>query len=70
MVAKNMLDTIFNGTSVLELASLLWGNFLILRHCDLEAWEEDPEGWILEVTGDVVSADSEFRVSSHDDYHI
>jgi len=29
----------------------------------LEAWEEDPEEWVLESAGDVVSAESGLRVS-------
>lgn len=63
-VANSTLDTIFNPTTVLELAAVLWSNFLILRHCDQEAWEEDPEAWFLEVSGEVVSADIGFRVFS------
>ena len=43
---------------------MLLRHFLILRPCDFEAWEADPEEWELEVTGDVVSAESGFRVLS------
>lgn len=60
--ATTTIETIFNSANVLELAVLLLRHFLILRQCDLEAWEEDPEEWVLEVTGDVVSAESGFRV--------
>ena len=63
-VAKSTLETIFSSDNVLEMAVLLLRHFLILRECDLESWEEDPEEWVLEVTGDVVSAESGFRVSS------
>ena len=61
-VANSTLETIFTPATVLDLAALLWSGFLILRHCDLEAWEEDPEGWFLEVSGEIVSADNGFRV--------
>jgi hypothetical protein len=43
---------------------MLLEHYLILRQSDLEAWEEDPEEWILEITGDVVSAESGLRVLS------
>jgi hypothetical protein len=57
------LGTIFNTQNISDLAVLLLKHFLILRQCDLHAWEEDPEEWILEVTGDVVSAESGLRVN-------
>jgi hypothetical protein len=61
-VATSTIKTIFSSANVLELAVMLLRHFLILRPCDFEAWEEDPEEWELEVTGDVVSAESGFRV--------
>jgi len=63
-VASATLTAIFNTQNIHELAVLLIKHFLILRHSDLEAWQEDPEEWILEVTGDVVSAESGLRVFS------
>ena len=61
-LASNNLQTIFNTQTISDVALLLLNHFLILRKSDLEAWEEDPEEWILEVTGDVVSAESGLRV--------
>lgn len=55
---------IFNSQNISTLAVLLLEHFLILRQSDLEAWEEDPEEWILEVAGDVVSGESGLRVSN------
>jgi hypothetical protein len=37
---------------------------MTLRQSDLEEWDDDPERWVLEVGGDVVSAESGLRVSS------
>ena len=62
VVASNTLQAIFNEQNVLELAVLLLKHFLILRQSDLEAWEENAEEWILEATGDVVTAESGLRV--------
>lgn len=56
------LEAIFNKQNILEVAVLLLKHFLILQHSDLEAWVENPEEWILEVTGDVVAAESGLRV--------
>jgi hypothetical protein len=61
-LASASLEAIFNSQNISELAVLLLNNFLNLRQSDLEAWEEDPEEWILEVTGDIVSAESGLRV--------
>jgi hypothetical protein len=62
-VAINTLGAIFNTQNISDLAVLLLKHFLILRQIDLHAWEEDPEEWILEVMGDVVSAESGLRVT-------
>ena len=62
-LASNTLQVIFNTQNISDLAVLLLKHFLILRRSDLAAWEEDPVGWILEVTGDVVSAESGLRVT-------
>jgi len=61
-VATNTLGTIFTTQNISDLAVLLLKHFLVLRRSDLQAWEEDPEEWILEVAGDVVSAESGLRV--------
>jgi hypothetical protein len=61
-LASGTLETIFNTQNISDLAVLLLNHFLILRQSDLEAWEENPEEWILEVAGDVVSAESGLRV--------
>ena len=61
-VASSTLSAVFNTQNIQELAVLLMKHFLILRRSDLEGWQEDPEEWILEVTGDVVSAESGLRV--------
>jgi hypothetical protein len=63
-VASATLAAIFNTQNIHELAVLLIRHFLILRHSDLEAWQENPEEWILEVTGDIVGAESGLRVIS------
>jgi hypothetical protein len=60
--ASSTLQAIFDSSNVLELAVLLLEHFLILRQSELEAWEEDPEEWVLEVAGEVVSAESGLRV--------
>jgi hypothetical protein len=61
-VASTALTAIFNTQNIHELAVLLITHFLILRRSDLEAWQDDPEEWILEVTGDVVTTESGLRV--------
>ena len=61
-LASNHLQTIFSTQNISEIAILLLNHFLILRKADLEAWEEDPEEWVLEATGDVVSAENGLRV--------
>jgi len=61
---SSTLEAVFGDQNVLELAILLLNHFLILRKSDLEAWEETPEEWILEVTGDVVTDQSGLRVFS------
>lgn len=60
--ASSTLEAIFTTQNVSELAILLLRHFLILRRNDLESWEDTPEEWILEITGDVVSVESGFRV--------
>ena len=61
-LASSTLETIFNTQNISDLAVLLLKHFLILRQSDMEAWEGDPEEWILEAAGDVVSAESGLRV--------
>jgi len=61
-LASNNLQTIFNTQTISDLAILLLNHFLILRKPDLEAWEDDPEEWNLEITGDVVSTENGLRV--------
>ena len=61
-MASHNLGVIFNAQNILELALLLLKHFITLRPVDLEAWEEDPEEWILETLGDVVSANNTLRV--------
>ena len=61
-VASSSLAIIFNAQHISDLAILLLHHFLILRQSDLKAWEDDPEEWTLEVTGDVVSTSSGLRV--------
>ena len=61
---SSTLQAIFSHENVLELAILLLSHFLIIRTSDLEAWEETPEEWILEATGDVVTDQSGLRVFS------
>jgi hypothetical protein len=63
-LASHNLQNIFSTQNISEIAILLLNHFLILRKADLEAWEEDPEEWILEATGDVVSAENGLRVRS------
>jgi hypothetical protein len=63
VLASNTLQVIFNTQNISDLAVLLLKHFLILRQSDLAAWEEDPVGWILEATGDVVTAESGLRVT-------
>jgi hypothetical protein len=60
--ASSTLQAIFNSPNAIELAVLLLDHFLTLRQSDLEAWQEDPEEWVLEVSGEVVSAESGLRV--------
>jgi hypothetical protein len=64
VLASNNLQSIFSVENISEIAILLLNHFLILRKADLEAWDEDPEEWILEATGDVVSAENGLRVYS------
>jgi hypothetical protein len=61
-IATNNINTIFTKQSLLDFSVLLLEHFLILRQSDLEAWVEDPEEWILETTGDIVTAESGLRV--------
>jgi hypothetical protein len=37
---------------------------MILRQSELEAWDEDPEEWVLESAGDVVSAEGTLRTTA------
>jgi hypothetical protein len=66
-LASNNLQAVFSTHNISDIAILLLNHFLILRKADLEAWEEDPEEWVLEVTGDVVSAENGLRVTNFGD---
>ena len=61
---KKNLDDIFTPKWILDYAGFLLQAYMTLRHSDLEEWADDPERWLLEVGGDVVSAESGLRVSS------
>jgi hypothetical protein len=61
-LASSTLEIIFNAQHISDLAVLLLHHFLILRQVDLNAWEEDPEEWTLEASGDVVSTSNGLRV--------
>jgi hypothetical protein len=61
-LASSILPIIFNSQNVSDLAILLLRHFLVLRQSDLNAWEEDPEEWTLQVTGDIVSTSNGLRV--------
>jgi hypothetical protein len=60
--ATNNLEIIFDLNNISEISVLLLRHFLILQPSDLEAWDESPEEWVVEIAGDVVAADSGLRV--------
>jgi len=62
--ARGALESIFTPPNVLQLADLLLRHFLILRQTELEAWEQDPEEWVLETDGDIVSAEGGLRTTA------
>lgn len=61
---KKNLDDIFTPKRILEYARFLLQSYMTLRHSDLEEWADDSEAWLLEVGGDVVSAESGLRVNT------
>ena len=61
-LATKNLQIIFERSRILDLAVLVLENFMILRESDLEAWNEDPEEWILGVTGEIVTGEAGLRV--------
>ena len=62
--AQATLNSIFTSPNILQLAALLLRHFLILRQSELDAWEEDPEEWVLESAGDLVSTEGGLRTTA------